>query len=166
VAGAFLLFVANFTAIAIGAMIVFYLAGHRPHAAGTAHKVFVPRLVSLALLAVLAVHFTMTFRRTIAQSLLENGIRKTLSSEVAKIPLAHLVTVTFATSQGATIAWVVVRTPQPVSPEQVAHLSDFVNRATGSTVGLYVSSVIAAETSRESYIQEPQSLPTEDPRAP
>jgi uncharacterized hydrophobic protein (TIGR00271 family) len=165
-AGAFLLFVSNFTAIAIGAMIVFYLAGHRPRAAGPAHKVFVPRLISLMLLAVLAVHFARTFRRTIAQSLLEDSIRKTLSSEVAKIPLAHLVTVTFTTNQGATIAWVVVRTPEPVSPEQVAHLSDLVDRTTGSTVGLYVSSVITAETSREGYIHGPQSLPAEDPRAP
>jgi len=165
-AGAFLLFVSNFTAIAIGAMIVFYLAGHRPPAAGEARKVFVPRLISLALLGVLAVHFTMTFRRAIAQSLLENGIRKTLSREVANIPLAHLVSVTFATSQGATDAWVVVRTPQPVSPEQVARLSDLVNSVTETTVSLYVSSVITAETSREGFIHEPQSLPAEDPREP
>ena len=165
-AGAFLLFVSNSTAIAIGAMIVFYLAGHRPPAAGEARKVFVPRLISLALLGVLAVHFTMTFRRAIAQSLLENGIRKTLSREVANIPLAHLVSVTFATSQGATDAWVVVRTPQPVSPEQVARLSDLVNSVTETTVSLYVSSVITAETSREGFIHEPQSLPAEDPREP
>src|SRR5215472_1893119 len=147
-AGAFLLFVSNFTAIAIGAMVIFWLAGHRAHAAEQAQKVFVPRLISLALLAVLAVHFTMTFRRAIAQSLLESGIRRTLSREVAKIPLAHLVTVTFGTSQGATVAWVVVRTPHPVSPEQVARLNDVVNRDTGSNVRLYVSSVIAAEASR------------------
>jgi uncharacterized hydrophobic protein (TIGR00271 family) len=165
-AGAFLLFLANFTAIAIGAMIVFYLAGHRPHAADQAHKVLIPRLISLALLAILAVHFTVMFRRAIAQSLLENGIRRTLSHEVANIPLAHLVTVTFSTSQGATVAWVVVRTPHPVSPEEVGRLSDLVNRATGSTVRLYVSSVITAETSREGYINDPQSLPAEDPRDP
>src|SRR5215468_4640496 len=116
-AGAFLLFLANFTAIAIGAMIVFYLAGHRPQAADQAHKVLIPRLISLALLAVLAVHFTVMFRRAIAQSLLENGIRKTLSREVANIPLAHLVTVTFSASEGGTVAWVVVRTPHPVPPD-------------------------------------------------
>jgi uncharacterized hydrophobic protein (TIGR00271 family) len=162
--GAWLLFLSNFTAIVIGAIIVFYLAGYRPHAAAQAHKVFVPRLISLGLLAVLAVHFTVMFRRTIGQSLLENGIRKTLSREVAKIPLAHLATVTFATSQGAPVAWAVVRAPQPVSPEQVARLSDLVNRATGSTVSLYVSSVITTETSRAGYIHEPKDLPAEDPR--
>ena len=85
---------------------------------------------------------------------------------MANIPLAHLVTVTFSTSQGATIAWVVVRTTHPVSPEEVGRISDLVNRATGSSVRLYVSSVITAETSREGYINEPQSLPAEDPRDP
>jgi len=85
---------------------------------------------------------------------------------VVKMPLGHLVTVTFGTSQGATIAWVVVRTPQPLSPEQVARLSDLLNRTTGSTIGLYVSSVITTETSREGYISDPQSLPAEDPRDP
>jgi uncharacterized hydrophobic protein (TIGR00271 family) len=165
-AGAFLLFLANFTAIAIGAMIVFYLAGHRPQAAAQVHKVLIPRLISLALLTVLAVHFTVMFRRAIAQSLLENGIRKTLSREVSNIPLAHLVTVTFSTSEGGTVAWVVVRTPHPVPPEEVGRLSDLVNRATGSTVRLYVTSVITAETSREGYINDPKSLPAEDPSDP
>ena len=165
-AGAFLLFLANFTAIAIGAMIVFYLVGHRPQAAAQAQKVLIPRLISLALLAVLAVHFTVMFRRAIAQSLLENGIRRTLSREVANIPLAHLVTVTFSAGQGTTVAWMVVRSPHPVSPEEVGRLSDLVNRATGSSVRLYVSSVITAETNREGYIYDPQSLPAEDPRDP
>src|SRR5215831_10405163 len=151
-AGAFLLFLANFTAIAIGAMIVFYLAGHRPQAADIAHKVLAPRLIALLLLAVLSVHFTTTFHRAIAQSLFENSVRRTLSREVSNIPLAHLVSVTFSTSQGSTVAWVVVRTPQAVSPEEVGRLSDLVNGATRGSIRLYVSSVITAETGREGYI--------------
>jgi uncharacterized hydrophobic protein (TIGR00271 family) len=165
-AGAFLLFLANFTAIAIGAMLVFWLAGHRPHAADQAHKVFVPRLISLLLLAVLGVHFTTSFRRSITQSRLEHSIRKTLSHEVEKIPGTRLVSVTLESRQGSAIAWVVVRTPQPVSPEQVATLNDLVNRASGTAVGLYVRSVITAETTREGYIYKPQFLPTEDPSEP
>jgi uncharacterized hydrophobic protein (TIGR00271 family) len=165
-AGALLLFLANFSAIAIGAMIVFWLAGHRPLAAVQARTVIVPRTISLVLLAVLGVHFTVTFHRAIAQSLLENGIRKTLSREVATIPGAQVVTVMFAAHQGTTVARVVVRTPQPVSPEQVARLNDLVNRSTGSTVALHVRSVITAETTREGYVYEPQLLATEDPSEP
>lgn len=165
-AGAFLLFLANFTAIAIGAMIVFWLAGHRSQAVGQAHRVFVPRLISLVMFAILGVHLTMTFHRTIARSLLENGIRSTVSREVAKLPGARVASFAFVPRQGATVAWALVRTPQPVSPEQVARLNDLVNRTTGSTVNLHVRSVITAETTREGYIYEPELLPTEDPRKP
>jgi uncharacterized hydrophobic protein (TIGR00271 family) len=161
-AGAFLLFLANFTAIAIGAMIVFWLAGHRPPAADPA-RVFVPRLVSFVLLVVLGVHLTATLRRTITQSALESAIRKTLSSEVAKITGARFVTLTLASQQGATVAWVVVRTPQPLSPEQVGRLNDMLNRTAGGPVSLHVRSVITVETTPEGYIYEPQLLPTEDP---
>lgn len=162
-AGAFLLFLANFTAIAVGAMIVFWLAGHRPPAADQAHKVFLPRLVSFVLLAVLGVHLTATLRRTITQSALEDAIRKTLSNEVAKIPGARFVTVTLVPQHDTTVAWVVVRTPQPLSPEQVGRLNDMINRTTGSAIGLHVRSVITVETTRQGYVYEPQLLPTEDP---
>jgi len=162
-AGAFLLFLANLTAIAVGAMIVFWLAGHRPPAADQAHKVLVPRLVSFVLFAVLGVHLTATLRRAITQSALESAIRKTLSTEVAKLPGARFDTVILAPRPGTTAAWVVVRTPQPLSPEQVGRLNDMINRTTGSAVDLHVRSVITVETTRRGYIYGTQWLPTEDP---
>lgn len=165
-AGAFLLFLANFTAITIGAMVVFWLAGHRPHAATHAEKVFAPRLVAFVLLGILAVHFTMAFRRTVRQSLLESAIRKSLSGEMTKIPGARLVSVTLGQRPDAPVAWVVVRTPQPLSPDAVALLNDLINRAAGNTVELHVRSVITAETTREGYIYEPHSWPTEDSNEP
>jgi uncharacterized hydrophobic protein (TIGR00271 family) len=165
-AGAFLLFLANFTAIAIGAMIVFWLAGHRPRAAGHAQRVLLPRLISLTLLGVLGIHFTVTFRRTVAHSLLENGVRRIVSGEVAKIPGARLVNVTLGEGQGGTTAWVVVRAPQPVSPGQVAGLNDLIDRDAGSKISLHVRSVITEEATREGYVYEPQPFPSEDPREP
>jgi len=165
-AGAFLLFLANFTAIAIGAMIVFWLGGHRPRAVSQAQSVLVPRLVSLALLGVLGIHFTLTFRRTVAHSVLENGVRRIVSGEVAKLPGARLVSVTLGEGQGGTTAWVVVRAPRPVSPEQVARLNDLIDRDAGSRISLHVRSVITEEATRDGYVYEPQSFPTEDPREP
>jgi uncharacterized hydrophobic protein (TIGR00271 family) len=165
-AGAFLLFLANFSAIAIGAMVVFWLSGHRPRFAGQTQRVLLPRLISLGLLAALGVNFTLTFRRTVARSLLENGIRRTVSLGVEEIPDARLVAVTMASGQGAPVAWAVVRAPQPVSPEQVARLNDLVNGATGTIVALHVRSVITAETTREGYLHKPDCLPTEDPTTP
>jgi uncharacterized hydrophobic protein (TIGR00271 family) len=155
-AGALLLFLANFSAITIGAMIVFWLAGHRP-TSSSAQNVLMPRVVSVALLVILAAHFTVTFRQTITRSLFENGIRETLGREVAKIPGARVVSVTF-TRGGEAIA--VVRAPQPISPDQVGRLNDLVDRAVGTTVDLHVRSVITAETTRHGNVY--QSLVDED----
>lgn len=154
-AGAFLLFVSNFTAIAVGAMIIFWLTGHRQPESNLSKKALIPRAISLVLLLVLCVHLTRTLNRTIAQSALEGAIRKTLSYEVAKIPGTSFVAVTLAQRDGAPVALVVVRTPQPLSPEQVRQLNDMVNRTTGSTVLLHVRSVITAETSAQGYVYEP-----------
>jgi uncharacterized hydrophobic protein (TIGR00271 family) len=155
-AGAFVLFFTNFTAIAVGAMTVFWLVGHRPPAADQRHKVFVPRMISLVLLIILGFHLTVTLRRSITQATLESDIRKTLSQELAKIPGARLVTVTLAPQQHKPIAWVVVRTPQPITSEQVVYLNAVVNRASESNVNLHVRSVITAETTSEGYVYEPQ----------
>jgi len=166
-AGAFLLFLANFAAIAAGAMIVFLLAGYRPSAADNARGVMVPRLICLALLLVLAVHLTVTFDQTIAQSVLQTDIRKNLAAAVATIPGARLMDLTIEPQQGGTtVVWAVVRAPQPVSPEQVARLNDRANSAAGHTVGLVVRSVITAQTTRNGYVYRPLLSPDEAPQGP
>ena len=162
-AGAFLLFLANFTAIASGAMVIFWLVGHRPTAADWPSRALVPRVISLVLLVVLGLHLTTTLRRTITQATLEAQIRKTLLVEIGQISGARLATVTLGPPlRGTPVAWVVVRTPATILPEQVAHLNDAVNRVAGSTINLHVRSVITAETTREGYVYEPHLLLNED----
>ena len=162
-AGAFLLFLANFAAIALGAMLTFLLAGHRPAAADKAKKVLVPRLVCLALGLLLAFHLNGTLRRTSAQSILKSNVRKALAQEIEKIPGARLVDVTLAQSNGKLSLWAVARTPQPISPEQVAHLNDLANDVTGRDVALTVRSVITAETTRFGNVYKPELPPDESP---
>ena len=164
-AGAFLLFLSNFTAIAIGAMTVFLIAGCRPLAADKKRKVLVPRLVTLALLVLLGVHLTSTLSDTIAQSALQTDIRKVLSREVGKIPGARLVQLTLARQQHRTTAWAVVRTPLALSPEQVAGLNELVNSAAGRNIDLTVRSVITAETTRNGNVYEAQFLPDEETKS-
>lgn len=161
--GAFLLFLSNFTAIAVGAMIVFLLAGYRPPAADKRRQIFVPRLVTFALLALLGLHLTLTLRRTVAQTVLETDIRKALAQEVAKIPGARLAQLTLVPQQGMTAGWAVVRTPQPLLPEQVGRLNDLVDRVAGRPIDLTVRSVITAETTRYGDVHEPKFLPSEEP---
>jgi uncharacterized hydrophobic protein (TIGR00271 family) len=159
--GAFLLFLANFSAIAFGAMIVFLLAGYRPAAAEKVQKVIVPRFLSVALLLALAIHLFGNLLRTSAQEVLRSNIQKVLAAEIAKVPGARLAEVKLVPKQGQTTAWVVIRTPQPFTPEQVAHLNDLVNAGAGRDIGLTVRSVITAETTRYENVFEPEVLPDE-----
>jgi uncharacterized hydrophobic protein (TIGR00271 family) len=98
-AGAFLLFLANFAAIAFGAFVTFRLAGHRPPAAYGAAKAFLPRLVFLALLLFLAFHLNGTLQRASARVVLQSNIQKALATEVARIPGARLAQVTLCRSR-------------------------------------------------------------------
>jgi uncharacterized membrane protein len=164
--GAFLLFLVNFAAIAFGAFVTFRLSGHRPPAAYGVGKAFLPRLVFLVLLLVLAFHLKGTLQRASAQAILQSNIQKALSTEIVKIPGARLARVTLVSQQGKTIVWAIVRTPQPVSSEQVGRLNDLVNSVARSPVGLTVRSVITAETTRDGDVYEPQFLPGEDPNGP
>jgi uncharacterized hydrophobic protein (TIGR00271 family) len=157
--GAFLLFLANFSAIAFGAMLVFLVAGYRPARTEKLHKVIVPRLVSVALLLALAFHLFGTLLHTSVQVILQSNIQKVLDQAIARVPGARVAEVKLVPKQGKTTAWVVIRTPQPFTPEQVAHLNDFVNTVAGRTVPLTVRSVLTAETTRYENVYEPEVLP-------
>ena len=159
--GAFLLFLANFSAIAFGAMVVFLAAGYRATSPEKVQKVIVPRLVSVALLLALAFHLSGTLLRTSAQVILQSNIQRVLAQAVAEVPGSRLDEVKLVPKQGKTTAWVVIRTPRPFTPEQVAHLNDLVNTAAGRSIGLTVRSVITAETTRYEDVYEPEHLPDE-----
>jgi len=160
--GALLLFLANLSAIAFGAMLVFLLAGYRPAATEKARKVLVPRLISAALLLGLAVHLFGTLLRTSAQVILQSNIQKALAQAIASTPGARLAEVKLVPRQGKTTAWAVIRTPQPFTPKQVAHLNDVVNTVAGRSIGLTVRSVITAETTRYENVYEPEALPGQE----
>jgi uncharacterized hydrophobic protein (TIGR00271 family) len=159
--GAFFLFLANFSAIAFGAMIVFLLGGHRPATTEKLQKVLLPRLVSFALLLAIGFHLFGTLLRTSAQTVLQSRIQRVLSQEIQKLPGARLAEVRLISRRGKTTAWVVVRTPETLTPEQVASLNDRVNTVAGRSVPLTVRSVFTAETTRYGNIYEPELLPEE-----
>jgi uncharacterized hydrophobic protein (TIGR00271 family) len=156
-AGAFLLFLANFAAIALGAMVVFFLAGHRaPRADRTrVRAVLAARAIAVLLFVVLAVHLTNSFRQTVGDLLLQNGIRTTLNRQLANIPGSRLDQLSLLRQQGLPIVMAVVRGPQAITPHQVGALNDAVNSTTGTTVELHVRSVIATEVTRQGVLYQP-----------
>jgi len=160
-AGAFLLFLANFSAIAFGGMVVFLLAGYRPAATEKLQKVMVPRVVSVVLLLALAIHLAVTLLRTSAQEMLQSNVQRVLAQEITTVPGARLADLKLVPKQGKTTAWAVIRTPQPFTPQQVGHLNDLVNNVAGRNISLTVRSVITAETTRYENVYEPEVLPGE-----
>ena len=160
-AGAFLLFLANFSAIAFGGMVVFLLAGYRPAATEKLQKVMVPRVVSVVLLLALAIHLAVTLLRTSAQEMLQSNVQRVLAQEITTVPGARLADLKLVPKQGKTTAWAVIRTPQPFTPQQVGHLNDLVNNVAGRNISLTVWSVITAETTRYENVYEPEVLPGE-----
>lgn len=160
-AGAFLLFLANFSAIALGTMLTFLVAGHRSSSADKTKKVVVPRLVCLVLALLLAFHLNGTLRRTSAESILRSNMRKALAQEITKIPGARLVDVTIVQRNGKFSVWAVARTPQPIPPEEVARLNGLADKVAGREVALTVRSVITAETTRYGNVYEPDLPPDE-----
>jgi hypothetical protein len=115
------------------------------------------------LVLLLAFHLNGTLRRTSAQSIMQSNIRKALAQEIAKIPGALLVDVILVKRDGKTTAWAVARTPEPISPAQVARLNDLASNVAGRDIDLIVRSVITAETTRYGDVYEPQFFPAEDP---
>ena len=165
-AGALTLFVANLSAIAVGATIVFWFAGHRPPSHDHSTKFLVPRLISVAVVVVLATYLTITLRTTIAQSALERAIRSVLEFELEKMPGATLVGIVLPPRVNAGTASAIVRTPKPVTPEEVTRLNDMVNVATGRSVMLHIRSVITAETTRDGYVYQARLAAGDDGENP
>jgi hypothetical protein len=112
-------------------------------------------------LLALAFHLFGTLLHTSAQVILQSNIQRVLAP-IARVPGARLAEVKLVPKQGKTTAWAVIRTPQPFTPEQVAHLNDLVNTAAGRSIGLTVRSVITAETTRYENVYEPELLPDEE----
>ena len=96
---------------------------------------------------------------------MQSNIRKALAQEVAKIPGARLVDVTLVQRDGKTTAWAVARTPEPISPEQVARLNNLANKVAGRDIVLTMRSVITAETTRYGNVYDLEVRPGEDPNA-
>ncbi len=157
--GAFLLFLANFAAIALGAMVTFLLAGHRPKPTDKIKKVLLPRLMCLGMGLLLAFHLNGTLRRTSAQLALQSNLRKALAQGIAKIPGSRLVDIALTPGAGKFSVWAVVRTPEPITPEQVAGLNELANIVAGREVALTVRSVITAETTRYGHVYQPELPP-------
>lgn len=126
-ANALLLAVTNMVAIQFASSTVFWLAGFRriTRIRGVGLFTFMRReMISIVVLAVLAVVLTGNLQRVISREVFETSVRGVLGREIDASLGSYLVEVRFETAQDTTIVRAVVRGPNPPSPKQVGAVED------------------------------------------
>ena len=153
--GAFLLFLTNLVAIAVGAMFTFILFGHR--AAFRRHSPSVrwtARLASLGALAVLAVYLGHSLDTVVSENVLRNRAEAALTEAIAAFPGARVAEVRLRRARAGTSAFVVIRTPSPLRQEDVRALDEALDRAAGQDLDLHVRVIRVEEWTRSGPLHE------------
>lgn len=124
--GAFILALTNIVAIQFAMSLVLWLAGFRrvTRKEGATVRTFLIRsIISLSLLAILAVALTLNLRSAIAKQVYESETRNVLQSEIAKQTGDRLIDVVFSPQENALVVYAEVHGPADrIYPEQVAHI--------------------------------------------
>jgi uncharacterized hydrophobic protein (TIGR00271 family) len=155
--GAFLNFLTNFVAIALAATLVFLMAGFRPGPVPTRrYGALLIGAVYLAIFGLLASYLYSTFRSTFGLEQLRVGVRQALQQNLGQYPGARLVSVTIDPGKERPLAWVVVRTPEPLTPEQTGKLQQALIQTVRRDLDLHIRSVITFETTPEGYVYSKQ----------
>lgn len=161
--GAFLLFFANFAAIAAGAMVVFIAAGHRAVVRDVSGRIqWSARLVPIALAVLLGLHLLNVFHASIAELTLQSQIRMALDEALINYPGTRLTEVRIGREARRSIAYAVVRSPNAFTSADVAHFDDLVDRATRGDVSLHLRVVRIEEHTRDGRLYAPAAV-TEQP---
>jgi len=151
--GAFLNFFTNFVTIALASMVVLFIAGLRPapHLRGRRHAAVLIGATHIAILGLLTWYLYGTFRETFGVDMLRVSLRETLHQELERHPGTRLVSVTIGAKNNRPIAWVVVRTPQALTPDQTGEIEQALIRTAGRALDLHTRSVITVETTPEGF---------------
>jgi uncharacterized hydrophobic protein (TIGR00271 family) len=133
--GAFLLAFTNMVAIQFASSVVFWIAGYsnttRFWSAG--YRVLVRNAVSLLLLVLLAGILAISTHHGISNHLFETAVRKTLRESLKKYDGASLSEVRFDRWGEKPLVRAVVRSPHPLSQDDVAALERHLPRAPGGS---------------------------------
>lgn len=155
--GAFLNFLTNFVAIALAAMVVFLIAGFRPARQAQRYGALLISAVYLVIGAVLASYLYSSFRSTFGVEELRVGVHRVLEEQLGQYPGARLVSVSIERGSDRQVAWVVVRTPEAITPAQTAELQNALTATAGQDLELHIRSVITVETTPQGYVYAAES---------
>jgi len=152
--GALLLYVSNYAAVLLAAMVVFWLL--RPESKRVPDRaqplVSVGRLAQLGLFVVLASHLGLRFADEIATRTQMVEIEQSLRRGLASAPGARLIEVRIAPLTAPQAIVATVRTPQPLTPSDVARLEAALPSAAKGELRLRVRSVPVVVANSSEYL--------------
>jgi uncharacterized hydrophobic protein (TIGR00271 family) len=165
--GGLLLFLTNLVAIQLAASIVLWLHGYHRVTEALSPIARQERkrniLISLCLLAALAVMLTYNFERNLSRVRYENRLRETLERELREFPGARLSELRIVDRAAEQKVYAIVRVPYSFTPEQVARIERRLPRRAGYDITLHLRAVITKETTRNGYqheiLRDQQTLP-------
>ncbi len=153
-AGALLLYVSNYASVLLAAMVVFWLLGHRPdrETSTSMRVVRMGRFGQLLLFVVLAAQLAVRLADQIEARTRLVEVEKSLSVGLAKTPGAHLIEVRIAPRTAPQAIVAVVRTPQPVTPAEVARLELALPAVAKGELRLRVRSIPVVVANSDGYL--------------
>lgn len=152
--GALLLFVSNYAAILLAAVVVFWLLGNRPKTDhdGSETLVSITRLAQLALFVALAAHLALRFTDEVAERQRTVAIEESLRQGLSAVPGARLIEVRIAPQTAPDAIIATVRTPHPIAPADVARLEASMPSTAKRDLRLRVRSVPVVIANSEGYL--------------
>ena len=157
--GGLLLFLANFVAIQFASSVVLWLHGfhqitHRPQAGQT---LLLRNVVSLGLLAVLAIALGLNFTQSLTKQLYESEVRNRLNQRLDTYQGTYLADLRFDRLSDTMMVTAVLRTPFVFTPQQVADLESQLPPPKDLKLELHIRSVLTTETTREGNVYDAPS---------
>jgi hypothetical protein len=161
--GALLLFVTNLVAIQFACSVTLTALGYHSFRLLASDRRYWRMLaVDLGLLLALAAVLASRLADSVADYRYRDAVQRTLASWVARFPGAGLVETRFEPSKEG--AWVVavVRTPKPITPEQIARIEPRLPKSRGGRTLLRVRSVLTEESTASGAVEPPSSQGSPD----
>ncbi len=152
--GSLTLYVGNYAAVLLSAMVIFWLMGHRPHNAedGDKRLAFIIRAAQLLLFLVLLSHLTVRFVDQIEAKAREIEAKQILQTELANIHGARLVELRIAPSAAPSAIVATVRTPKTITPALVKKLEQKLPAEVKGDLRLRVRSVPVTIANSDGYL--------------
>jgi uncharacterized membrane protein len=147
--GAFLLFLTNLVAIAVGAMLTFILFGHRAVFSRHGRSVrWTARLISLGAFGVLAVYLANSLNSAVSENVMRSRAEAALAQAIAPIQGARIAELRLGHGPAGRSAFAVIRSPAPLGQEQVRAMNEALDRAVGQDLDLHVRVIRVEEWTR------------------